>query len=86
MFAAIIAKSLFIVILFSAIPLAATALVGLIISIIQAATQIQEQTVLYAAKFATVCLLIVVLGEWLSAELLRYCEELLSSIGQLGRS
>ena len=46
-----LAQGLFVVLFVSAVPLIAASCGGLFISIIQAATQIQEQTVSYLFKF-----------------------------------
>ena len=45
-------QALWLVLLLSAPPVLVAAIVGLLVAIIQAATQIQEQTFQYAAKFA----------------------------------
>ncbi|MBL7662278.1 flagellar biosynthetic protein FliQ [bacterium] len=46
----------------SAVPLAAAMLVGFVISIFQAVTQIQDQTLSYLPKLAAVCLVFFLLG------------------------
>jgi type III secretory pathway component EscS len=62
--------ALYLSILLSAFPLAVIALVGLVIAILQAATQIQEQTVTYVVKVVTFGALLFLGGGWMMEELL----------------
>jgi len=54
--------------------------IGLAISVFQAVTQIQEQTLSFIPKIIGMALVIVVLGPWMLGQLLVYTEELWSSI------
>ena len=47
-------QALWLVLMLSAPPVLAAAVVGLLIALVQAATQIQEQTLQYALKFFTI--------------------------------
>ena len=85
MLEAALRHSFWIMILLSAIPLGISAACGLVVSILQAATQIQEQTITYAVKFGAVCLVLILGGEWFSAELIRFIQELLSSVVAIGK-
>ena len=58
--------------------------VGLVVSVVQAATQVQEQTLSFAPKLAAVALMLAILGPWLGAELVRYTAALLERIPQIG--
>lgn len=49
--------------------LAVTTVVSLILSIIQAVTQIQDQALPFVAKFATVMFVLSISGAWMIAEL-----------------
>jgi len=64
-FASIITEALFVALLFSAIPLGTSLLVGLIVSVFQAATQINEQTLSFVPKLASVVLVLFLLGPWM---------------------
>lgn len=55
-------KALYLVLLLSAPPVLAAMIVGLIISLLQATTQVQEQTLTFVPKMVTVILVIA----WLS--------------------
>ena len=55
-------------------------LVGVVISIIQAVTQIQEQTLSFIPKVLAMAAVLVVGGPWMLNQLLAYTSELWSSI------
>ena len=64
-----------------AMPLLGVALVlGLVVSIIQAVTQIQEQTLAFIPKVLAMAAVLVVGGPWMLNQLLAYTAELWSSI------
>lgn len=58
-------------------------LVGLIISILQATTQIQEQSLSFVPKLVTVLLLLIVLAPWIANVLTGYTNELFAKIPQM---
>jgi flagellar biosynthetic protein FliQ len=60
-----------------------TLLVGLIVSIFQAATQINEMTLSFIPKLLAVAITIVLLGPWLISTMVEYIRVLLSSIPTL---
>jgi len=65
-------------------PLLLVALVvGLVISIFQAATQINEATLSFIPKLLAVFATLVVAGPWMLAQMLDYMRQLFSSIPQL---
>ena len=54
--------------------------VGLLVSLFQAVTQIQEQSLSFIPKIIGVAVLIVVLGPWMLGQLVNYTENLYNSI------
>lgn len=54
--------------------------VGLVISILQAVTQIQEQTLTFVPKLFAVAVVMLILMSWMLQNLVRYTTELLRSI------
>jgi flagellar biosynthetic protein FliQ len=65
-------------------PLLLVALViGLIISIFQAATQINEATLSFIPKLLAVAATLVIAGPWMLGQMLDYIRTLFSSIPQL---
>ncbi len=60
-------------------------LVGLIVSIFQAVTQIQEMTLSFIPKILAVALVLIVAGPWMLDQLVSYTSDLYHSIpGQVG--
>jgi flagellar biosynthesis protein FliQ len=54
--------------------------VGLLVSIFQAVTQIQEQTLSFIPKILAIALVVVVAGPWMLDQLIGYTAQLYSSI------
>jgi len=55
-------------------------LVGLVISIFQVVTQIQEMSLTFVPKILTVALTLIVLGSWMMATLMRFAKTLIGNI------
>jgi flagellar biosynthesis protein FliQ len=65
-------------------PLLVTGLaVGLVVSVFQTITQIQEQSLTFIPKIAATAVVIVVAGPWMLNQLLSYTEELYRAIPTL---
>ena len=60
--------------------LGASLLVGLLVSIFQAMTQIQEQTLTFIPKIVAVLVSIVIFGPWMIRLLVDFAERLLSDL------
>lgn len=60
-------------------PIVISMVVGLMISIFQATTQIQEQTLTFVPKIVAVFGSLIVFGGWIGAVLIRYTEMLLNN-------
>ncbi|AWI12163.1 MULTISPECIES: flagellar biosynthesis protein FliQ [Bacillaceae] len=54
--------------------------VGLIISIFQATTQIQEQTLAFVPKILAVLLGMIVFGPWMVSHMVQYAENIFSNL------
>jgi flagellar biosynthesis protein FliQ len=54
--------------------------VGLIISILQATTSIQEQTLSFVPKIAAILLALILFGPWMFTTLMQYTEQLFARI------
>lgn len=59
--------------------------VGLVISIFQAATQISEMTLTVVPKFVAIGLVLALLGPWMLSQMLRYLSNILISLPTLAR-
>ena len=57
--------------------------IGLLVSIFQAVTSIQEQSLSFIPKIIGVAVIIVVLGPWMLDQLVSYAQNLYLSIPQL---
>jgi flagellar biosynthetic protein FliQ len=54
--------------------------VGLVVSVFQAATQIQEQTLAFVPKIAAVIVVLLVLGPWMLATLTDFAHRVLGNL------
>ncbi|CAA9275706.1 MAG: Flagellar biosynthesis protein FliQ [uncultured Blastococcus sp.] len=67
-----------------AAPILLTALlVGFLISVFQAATQIQEQTLSFVPKIIAVALALLITGNWVLAELVSFTQNLFDQLPAL---
>ncbi len=65
--------------------LALSLLVGLIVSILQAATQIQEQTLSFVPKLLAVGAALLLFGSWMLRTLVEFCHAVLGSLPEVIR-
>jgi flagellar biosynthesis protein FliQ len=75
-----IREGLLLVLILSAPPLAASLLLGLVIGVFQAATQIQDQTVSFVPKLVVVVVVLIALGPLLGAQLLRFTQAIFAAL------
>jgi len=73
-------EGLVLVLLVSGGPMLASMLVGLVVGIFQATTQIQEQTLSFVPKLIAVFLSLIVLGPWMLMQAVRFARALFESI------
>ncbi len=73
-------EGLLLVILVSAPPLLASLVVGFMVGIFQAATQIQDQTLAFVPKLVAVVVVLLAMGPLLGAQILRFSQALLLAI------
>lgn len=83
MFIEIMYKTFSLVLIISGIPLLLGALSGLLISILQAATSVQEQTSVYLVKLAALVLSLFLFGAWFVKELLNLITQCLRALAQV---
>jgi flagellar biosynthetic protein FliQ len=76
-------ETLLLTLLLSALPVLAAMLVGLIISLFQAATQIQEQTLTIVPKIIVVFVVLSISGLWMLQQLVQFSTVLLEGIAPL---
>jgi len=69
-------KCLIIVLRLSLLPILVATVIGLIVSLLQALTQIQEQTLGFAVKLVAISLTIMFAASWMGSEMLLYTQEI----------
>lgn len=65
--------------------LAVTLFLGLIVSVFQAITQVQEQTLTFVPKLIGVAIVLALMGGWMLSTLVRFTLICFERIGTLGR-
>jgi type III secretion protein S len=75
--------ALLLVLVLSLPPILVATVVGVLVSLVQAITQIQEQTLSFAIKLICVSLVILGTGSWLGGELFRFTQRMFRTIGSI---
>lgn len=78
-------QSLMVTLLLAAPALIAALVVGVLISILQAVTQVQEPTLTFVPKIIAVFAVLLFLGTWMVNTMLSFTQQLLSNLGPLTR-
>jgi type III secretion HrpO family protein len=73
-------EGLVLVLLLSGPPLVASAVIGFVVGLLQAATQIQDQTLAFVPKLVIVMLVLVAMGPVLGGQLVRFTQALLLAL------
>ncbi|VUD69242.1 hypothetical protein TDB9533_04609 [Thalassocella blandensis] len=73
-------EAMMLVLVLSLPPIVAASLVGTLVSLVQALTQIQEQTLGFVLKLVAVILAMIATGHWMAAELVQLGTTVFSSI------
>ena len=63
--------------------LAITLAIGLIISVFQAATQIQEQTLTFVPKLLAIAVILIIGGSWMLNNLITFTKEIMRLIANI---
>ena len=78
-------EALWLVLLLSAPPIVAASVVGILVALIQAATQLQEQTFQYALKFFAVVVTILLTASMLGGALYAFGDEIFQNFPSMVR-
>ncbi len=65
-------QALILILILSGPPIIISMILGLMVAIFQAATQIQEQTLSFTVKLFAVILTLMMLGGWLGSQIIQY--------------
>jgi len=79
-FLKIIQESIYLIIVLSLPMLATGLIIGVMVSIFQATTQINEQTLSFVPKIIGIFLSIIIFGDWMITKLVDYTNNLYASI------
>lgn len=80
---AVAREALLLVVLTSLPPVGASLLVGFVMSVVQATTQLQETTLTVVPKLCAAVLALVLAGPWIGAQLGRFATQLLLAVPQV---
>lgn len=78
-------QGLWLAVVMSAPPLLVATLLGIVVSLIQAVTQIQDQSLPYVVKLVAVAVSLAVLGRWFGSELMSLTSLSFDLIARAGR-
>jgi len=78
-------EALYMVVIASAPPIVISLLVGFVISLFQATTQIQEQTLIFAPKLIVVFGVLALSGPWIGHQLMSFTYQLFARFPALVR-
>ena len=70
-------QSLLLILLLSGPPILISTMLGLFVAVFQAATQIQEQTLSFMVKLFAVILTLLLMGGWLSQQIVQFTNNIL---------
>lgn len=81
----LLTQALWLVLALSGPPIAAASIVGLLMAVFQSATQLQEQTLQYAAKLVAVVLVLFATAAMIGSGLFSFTSHIFTSLPQLVR-
>jgi len=72
-------QGLLLILILSAPPVLISMVLGTVVAIFQAATQIQEQTISFVVKLISVTLALMIMGTWLGAQIMQFSGNIFTS-------
>lgn len=75
----VVREGLYLVLLVSLPPVLASLVVGLLVSLLQASTQLQDHTLSFVPKLVAVLVTLAVAGPWIGAQLVRFTQTVLQA-------
>jgi len=76
-------RCLILILQLSLIPICVATVIGILVSLLQALTQIQEQTLGFAVKLIAISLTIMAASGWMGSELLLYTQNIFNNFSNL---
>lgn len=80
---AVAREALLLMVLASLPPIGASLLVGFLMSLLQATTQVQESTLSVVPKLCAAVLALVIAGPWIGSQLTRFTTQLMLTLPQV---
>lgn len=77
-------QALILILLLSGPPILISMVLGLLVAIFQAATQIQEQTLSFTVKLFATIFTIILMGGWLGSEVITFTNTIFNGIPRMG--
>lgn len=77
-------QAMLLVVLLSAPPLIVAVLVGIVISLVQAAMQLQDQTLPFCLKLVAVGITLAMTGRWVGVELIQLTQNAFAMMSRVG--
>ena len=65
-------QAFYLILILSMPPILVASIVGILLSLVQAITQLQEQTLSFGVKLIAVCITMFLTADWFSGEILRF--------------
>ena len=72
-------QALLLILTLSGPPILISTLLGLMVAVFQAATQIQEQTLSFMVKLVAVVLTLFIMGGWLGGQIIQFANNIFSN-------
>jgi len=69
-------QGLYLILILSGPPILISMAFGLLVAVVQAATQIQEQTLSFTVKLVAVIVTLMYMGSWLGAQILQFAKHI----------
>jgi flagellar biosynthetic protein FliQ len=79
----IVRQALYLILIMVVVIITPSLIIGLIVSVFQAATQINEQTLSFLPRLIVTLVVIIAAGPWMMEKLISYTSHLISSIPML---
>ncbi len=76
-------QCLYLVLVLSLPAILVASIVGILLSLVQAVTQLQEQTLIFGVKLLCVILTFFIMGGWMSAEIISFSREIFSRFANI---
>ncbi len=72
-------QALLMILILSGPPIIISMAIGLFVAIVQAATQIQEQTLSFTVKLVAVIFTLILMGGWLGAQIVQFANSIFTN-------